>query len=978
MKRKFLPLLLTVVLVVAAAVVPMLTLTASAEDGTWELVTDASTLAAGDQVVIVSNTKGTVAGDITSQYMSSVSVTFDSSSIATLPAKAAVLTIGGSADKWTFANASGKLLGATDVKKVAWGSGTTTWKITIADGNATIQSTNSSYGRFLYNVNNPRFTTYTSNPSSSMVLPQIYKFVPAVAGDCEHANTSIKEVLPTKGDAGYRVEVCDDCGVEVGTKEILPALGYEVNFVVPDGVETPANQTTISATMPDSSVIPSKYNKYEYVFAGWAKSTIDGETEEKPVIYKAGTPVPITEDTTFYAVYTWSFGDTSNNGWVETDVNEIGSSDIVVMVWTSSKGAYAVTNGNGTGSAPAAVAVTIEGGKITSDIADNLKWNIVNDSGSLNIHPNGSTSTWLYCTSTNNGVRVGNNDAKAFTIDSSSGYLKHTGTGRYLGIYNAQDLRCYTTSTTTNIANQTVAFYVLVSGGSTFYATTLEAAAACTHDDTTTDTQNATCTESGTITVTCNLCGTIVSVESIDKLEHAYGEGVVTTPATCTKKGVMTFTCENDATHTYTEDIDMLDHNLGSYNVCYDCGYLNATTSGTDYSGTYYVSTTRTNESIWYMTNTLNSGKRYAATTVLAEATEVTFVKNEDGTYLIYVLVGGEANYLGWQSENTGIFVSEENAIKFTVVVTNGYYNVYFAAGDGNRYLSLNSTSGSDYFAFYKGTQKQDLTLTPTEAESETPDSYFSGASLALGSTLTLNYYVSIPGDADIADYKVVFTLENGKVVTVTEAIYDEATGEYKFALTGIAPQNYQVNVSAALYLNDEVVFEKTEYSVETAAMGYLTTKSTAILAQALLEYCVAAADYVDEDDDANYTEDRVIETNPGKSITNNEKVTAVGVNFDYVNKIYVKLNADATVTFNDVAAKVEDLGNGVYIAYSDALTALQFNDTVTIVVDDTTTVTYSVNAYAYTKQNAENVEMANLAITLYYYGAAAEAYKAN
>ena len=968
MKRKFLPLLLTVVLVVAAAIVPMLTLTASAADTTTKYTFSnytAGTQYAKNEAHVLDSNLTVVTNDC--HFTTQIRIYSSSSNNGYVILKATnsktisglTVSAGNKVDTLVVYGSNDEGASWTTVQEVSVTS--TSYK------DYTVDFAGASYTWLKLDVKG----------SNQVRVQNMSVTFSDLVGGCEHANTSIEEVPATKGEEGYRVEVCDDCGVEIGTREILPALGYEVNFVVPDGVETPANQTTISATMPDSSVIPSKYNKYEYVFAGWAKATIDGETEEKPVIYKAGTPVTITEDTTFYAVYTWSFGDTSNSGWVETDVNEIGSSDIVVMVWTSSKGTHAVTNGNGTGSAPAAVAVTIEGGKITSNVADNLKWNIVNNSGSLNIHPNGSTSTWLYCTNTNNGVRVGNNAAKAFTIDSSSGYLKHTGTSRYLGIYNSQDLRCYT-STTTNIANQTVAFYVLVSSGSTFYATTLEAAAACTHDDTTTETQNATCTESGTITVTCNSCGTIVSVESIDKLEHAYGEGVVTTPATCTKKGVMTYTCENDATHTYTEDIDMLDHNLGSYNVCYDCGYFDATTSGTDYSGTYYVSTTRGGESTWYMTNTLNSGKRYAATTELAEATEVTFVKNEDGTYIIYVLVDGEANYLGWQSDNTGIFVSEENAIKFTVVVTNGYYNVYFAAGDSDRYLSLNSTSGSDYFAFYKGTQKQDLTLTPTEAESETPDSYFSGASLALGSTLTLNYFVSIPEDADIADYKVVFTLANGKVVEVTEAIYDETTGEYKFALTGIVPQNYQVNVSAALYLDGEVVFEKTEYSVETAAMGYLTTKSTAILAQALLEYCVAAADYVDEDDDATHTEDRVIETNPGKSITNNVKVTAVGVNFDYVNRIYVKLNANATVTFNGVEAEVVDLGNGTYIAYSAALTARQFDDVVTIVVDDVTTVTYSVNAYAYAKQGADNVEMANLAITLYYYGVAAEAYKAN
>ena len=144
----------------------------------WTLVTDASTLKAGDQIIIASNAKGlTASATITSNYMATVATTFssDKKTITSVGSGTAILTLGGSAGAWTLTNESGKKLGATAVKKVAWGSGTTTWAITISSNNATIQNTNSSYGRFLHNVNSPRFTTYTSNTSSSMLLPQIYR-----------------------------------------------------------------------------------------------------------------------------------------------------------------------------------------------------------------------------------------------------------------------------------------------------------------------------------------------------------------------------------------------------------------------------------------------------------------------------------------------------------------------------------------------------------------------------------------------------------------------------------------------------------------------------------------------------------------------------------------------------------------------------------------------------------------------------------
>ena len=147
----------------------------------WSLVTDASTLKVGDELVIASNEKGVVAGNITNDnFLSKIESTFadDMSTITKLGQDAVVFTLGGEANAWTLTNSEGKLLGCTAVKKLAWDKGTTTWKISIDKSNdATIQSTstNPNYGRFLYNVNSPRFTTYTSDTSKSMLLPQIYR-----------------------------------------------------------------------------------------------------------------------------------------------------------------------------------------------------------------------------------------------------------------------------------------------------------------------------------------------------------------------------------------------------------------------------------------------------------------------------------------------------------------------------------------------------------------------------------------------------------------------------------------------------------------------------------------------------------------------------------------------------------------------------------------------------------------------------------
>ena len=150
------------------------TVTSGSENAAWQRVSDANSLQAGDVLVIACDSKGATAGDIDNAVMASVTTSISDGKITTMGEGTVELTLGGKKDEWTLTSSNGAL-GATAAKKLAWGSGTTTWKISISSEDATIQSTTSDYGRFLYNVNSPRFTTYTSNTSASMLLPQLYR-----------------------------------------------------------------------------------------------------------------------------------------------------------------------------------------------------------------------------------------------------------------------------------------------------------------------------------------------------------------------------------------------------------------------------------------------------------------------------------------------------------------------------------------------------------------------------------------------------------------------------------------------------------------------------------------------------------------------------------------------------------------------------------------------------------------------------------
>lgn len=148
------------------------------EEG-WELVTSLANLKVGDQLVMTSNVKGVVATAVSGDFIAHTSASFSSdfSSIVTLPATATKLTLGGTTGQWTLANSSGALLGSSGLKKLGFGIGTTTWTIAISDGATTLMSTNTSYGRILYNSSAPRFTTYTSALSDSMLLINLYRYV---------------------------------------------------------------------------------------------------------------------------------------------------------------------------------------------------------------------------------------------------------------------------------------------------------------------------------------------------------------------------------------------------------------------------------------------------------------------------------------------------------------------------------------------------------------------------------------------------------------------------------------------------------------------------------------------------------------------------------------------------------------------------------------------------------------------------------
>lgn len=147
-----------------------------------------------------------------------------------------------------------------------------------------------------------------------------------------------------------------------------------------------------------------------------------------------------------------------------------------------------------------------------------------------------------------------------------------------------------------------------------------------------------------------------------------------------------------------------------------------------DYSGIYAILTKRSSGNYYYMTNDLGSAstKRFTAEeagNTLPEAdvkigSSKLWEVSKSGDYYVVRSVGSD-KYITWTSGNSATL--GDKGILFTITKNDGLYNLMYKANDSDRYLSLNNTSGNNYFALYKSGQAMNLALIPA-VQSEEPD----------------------------------------------------------------------------------------------------------------------------------------------------------------------------------------------------------------------------------------------------------------
>lgn len=244
-----------------------------------------------------------------------------------------------------------------------------------------------------------------------------------------------------------------------------------------------------------------------------------------------------------------------------------------------------------------------------------------------------------------------------------------------------------------------------------------------------------------------------------------------------------------------------------------------------DYSGIYAILTKRSSGDYYYMTNHLGSAstKRFTAESAGASLPESDIelgssklweVSKSDDYYVVRSV--GSDKYITWTSGNSATLGDE--GILFTITKNDdGLYNLMYNASDSDRYLSLNNTSGNNYFALYKSGQAMNLALIPAvqseepaptliriEVEGQTKE-FTVGDTFKFDGTVTATYSDETTADVTVHATFSGYDMSSAGDQKVTVS-YDGKTCEYhitvKEASTGGDNENtetkYYVKVTSA------------------------------------------------------------------------------------------------------------------------------------------------------------------------------------
>ncbi len=415
--KKLLSMLL--VLCMVLSMLPTIALTASAADSsaTWTKVTDAATLSSGDVIILACEVQNAYAGAMgTAKYFASADSIAD----------AIEITLGGSAGKWTLTTSEGTI--GTNAAKALnkTGSGTTTWKISISGGNATIQSTDSSYGSILYNATSPRFLNYTSGQTAI----QIYKktatapsyTITAVSNNTAYGTVELRgSTITATPKTGYEVTgytvtsgaATVTRNVNVFTVEPTSDCTVQINFAALPTYTLTLNENGTTSTSPNYAgaavPLPPAENVGDYTFLGWsASATVSDEPAD---LMEAGKSYTMpAADTTLYAVYakvTEGTGTADAYELVTAEKSDWSGTYVIADKNNAYVLDYATSTTAGNAAALGSTGITLSGNTMTN-VAEKYTVTIGKTGNNYYVKLNGATSdSYLQLSANDNTVGKG-------------------------------------------------------------------------------------------------------------------------------------------------------------------------------------------------------------------------------------------------------------------------------------------------------------------------------------------------------------------------------------------------------------------------------------------------------------------------------------------------------------------------------------------------------------------------------------------
>ena len=168
---------------------------ASEDTKTFKLVTSAYDLAAGQRYIIGNTGQKVAAGALNKTYLDKVSVTVNGDVIP-INDNVEVFPLEGSGNEFALLNKDGKYLTCTEEKVLTYSDEAYIWimKVNVQG----VVPTTEENGIIFYNSSSPRFTTYTTGPSRTLLWAYLFQ-----AFDDTSAINEVTTTDEAKGEAVY-------------------------------------------------------------------------------------------------------------------------------------------------------------------------------------------------------------------------------------------------------------------------------------------------------------------------------------------------------------------------------------------------------------------------------------------------------------------------------------------------------------------------------------------------------------------------------------------------------------------------------------------------------------------------------------------------------------------------------------------------------------------------------------------------------